>query len=79
MIKIDMEMPKVCHRCPLYIEGESGILMYGVRLGGKCKVLPIKDMEGHTVDYQTVIRTGSDVEREVRYPKCPLQEVKECK
>lgn len=75
-VKIDMDMPKVCHRCPFYIEGDSGILMYGVRLEGKCKALPVKDMEGHTVSYQTVIRSGSEAARGARYPKCPLKECK---
>jgi len=77
MIKLNMDMPGVCQRCPFYIEGDSSFLMYGIRLGGKCRVLPIKDMEGRTVNYQTVIRTGSDVTRGARYSKCPLQEVKE--
>lgn len=77
MIKLNMDMPKVCHKCPFYIEGDSGILMYGVRLGGKCKVLPIKDMEGRTVDYQMVLRNGADAQRGARYPKCPLKEVEE--
>lgn len=77
MIKLNMEMQEVCHKCPFYIEGDSGIFMYGVRLEGKCKALPVKDMERRTVNYQTVIRTGSDVTRGTRYPKCPLQEVKE--
>ena len=77
MIKLNIEMPKVCHKCPFYIEGDSNFLLYGVRLDGKCKALPVKDLEGRAVNYQTVIRTGSDVTRGARYPKCPLQEVKE--
>lgn len=73
MFKVNIDMPENCKLCPLYIEGNSEFLIYGERLGGKCKALPIKDYEGKTVEHQIVIGSGDDVNRTGRYHKCPLR------
>lgn len=75
MIKIDMEMPENCGECEFYIEGNSG----RVSIGGKCKRLPIRDMDGDLIDYQVICKTWDQTQKllEGRNKKCPLQEVKE--
>ena len=78
-VKIEMEMPKSCLDCVFYINGNSNFLLYGVRIGGKCKRLPIKDMDGEVIDYQTICKDGAQAQEllEGRNKRCPLQEVKE--
>ena len=74
-VKIDMDMPKVCANCPLYKEPEDKEIIYfmGFPIGGKCKALPIKDLNGKTISYQTV-GTIKEIEHEERSKHCPLKE-----
>lgn len=75
-----MEMPKSCLDCDFYINGDSGFLLYGVRIGGKCKRLPIKDMDGEVIDYQNICKDGEQAQELLkgnRDKRCPLKEVNE--
>ena len=79
MIQIDMDMPKNCLECDFYANGDSNFLWYGVKLGGKCKRLPIKDMDGDVVGYQVVCKNGrqaGELRSGKRYKYCPLKECK---
>ena len=78
-VMINMEMPKRCLDCDFYINGNSGFMLYGVKIGGKCKMLPIKDMDGEVIDYQSICKDGAQVQEllEGRDKRCPLQGVKE--
>lgn len=80
MIQIDMDMPKSCLDCDFYTNGDSNFLWYGVRIGGKCKRLPIKDMDGEVIGYQNICKNGKQAKKLLegcRDKRCPLQEVKE--
>ena len=74
-VKIEMDMPKVCVNCPLYKkpDGERIIYFMGFPIGGKCKALPIKDLNGKTISYQTV-GTIKEIEHKERSKHCPLKE-----
>ena len=78
MIQIDMEMPKMCYECPCFeksvIDGRYMAFM-GVPLGGYCKALPIRNLDGNIVDWQPVSKRD-EIEKEERNKHCPLQEVK---
>lgn len=80
MIQIEMEMPKICSECPCFeISGNerwSYMCWKGVPLGGVCKALPIKDMDGNIIAWQKV-SSRQEIEEVVRSKHCPLQEVKE--
>lgn len=64
-VKIDMEMPEVCTNCPLFKkpEGQNVALFMGLPFNGQCKVLPIKDLDGKTISYQTVGTTNEIVNK----------------
>ena len=72
-VKIDMEMPEVCAKCPLFKkpEGQSVALFMGLPFNGQCKVLPIKDLDGKTISYQTV-STINEITNKERSKHCPL-------
>lgn len=74
-----MKMPKRCLDCDFYIDGNSDFMLYGVRIGGKCKMLQIKDMDGEVIDYQNICKDGAQAQEllEGCDKRCPLQEVKE--
>ena len=72
-VKIDMDMPKSCWDCPFLMESEKTFIYMGIRVGGKCKFLPIKDLEGEVVTHQTVV-TKELIDAESRYKNCPLKE-----
>lgn len=63
-VKIDMDMPKGCQECPLC---EMISASYG-----KCKVLPIRDLDGDIIDMQRVVFL---IEKE-RSVHCPMKEIK---
>ena len=44
----------------------------GFPIGGKCKALPIKDLNGKTISYQTV-GTIKEIENKERSKHCPLR------
>ena len=73
-VKIDMDMPKVCANCPLYKNPEDKEIIYfmGFPIGGKCKALPIKDLNGKTISYQTV-GTIKEITNKERSKHCPLR------
>ena len=76
MIKVDIDMPKMCCYCPMFeIDAPNGryFAWMGEPTCGKCKVLPIKDLSGRVLDYQTV-STREEIEAERRSEFCPLQE-----
>ena len=72
-IKIDMEMPEVCAKCPLFKKSEDQdvVFLMGFPLDGQCKVLPIKDLDGKTISYQTV-STINEITNKERSKHCPL-------
>lgn len=73
-VKIDMEIPEVCAKCPLFKkpEGQNVALFMGLPFNGQCKVLPIKDLDGKTISYQTVGTTNEIVNKK-RSNHCPLR------
>ena len=77
-IKLDIDMPKMCCDCPCFepnvIDGKYRAWM-GVPLGGHCKALPIKNLDGTIVDWQPVSKR-EEIEKEVRNEHCPLKECK---
>ena len=76
-VKIEIEAPEMCCDCPLFeMETHDGryFAWMGAPLGGKCKVLPIKDFNGNVVDYQNV-STREEIEEHRRSKHCPLKEV----
>ena len=78
-VMLKMEMPKSCLNCDFYINGNSGFMLYGVRIGGKCKMLPIKDMDGEIIDYQNICKNGKQIKKILegcRDKRCPLKPVK---
>ena len=76
-VKIDMEMPEVCAKCPLFKkpEGQNVALIMGLPFNGQCKVLPIKDLDGNIISYQTV-STINEITNKKRNKHCPLKECK---
>jgi len=72
-IKIDIEMPKSCLSCPLFIHGE-GNEMNGV-LESTCRILPIRDLDGKVICYQKVFKTKEDFMAKKRNKHCPLKEI----
>ena len=62
VVRIEMDMPKYCRKCPL-CERVSDY-------HGLCKVLPIKDLDGDIVDNQRVWFRKSNGKSEY----CPLKE-----
>lgn len=76
-VKIDMEMPEVCARCPLFKkpDGQDVTFLMGLPLNGKCKALPIKDLDGDIISYQTV-GTANEIICKERSKHCPLKECK---
>lgn len=79
MIQLDIPMPKTCSECPCFEisvnERGSYTCWKGVPLGGVCKALPIKDMDGNIIDWQKV-SSRQEIEEGVRSKHCPLKEVK---
>ena len=73
-VKIDIDMPKVCANCPLYKEPEDKEIIYfmGFPIGGQCKVLSIKDLDGKIISYQTV-STINEIKNRERSKHCPLR------
>lgn len=61
-VRIEIDMPKSCRECPL-CEIISECL-------GKCKVLPIRDLDGDIIDRQRVVFY---IEKE-RSSHCPMKE-----
>ena len=47
----------------------------GLPLNGKCKALPIKDLDGDIISYQTV-GTANEIICKERSKHCPLKECK---
>ena len=76
-VKIDMEMPEVCAKCPLFKkpDGKDVALFMGLPFNGQCKVLPIKDLDGKIISYQTV-STINEITNKKRNKHCPLKECK---
>lgn len=72
-VKIDMEMPEVCAKCPLFKKSgdQDVVFLMGLPLDGQCKVLPIKDLDGKTISYQTV-STINEITNKERNKHCPL-------
>ena len=73
-VKIDMEMPEVCAKCPFF-EKLKDLFLMGLPLNGKCKALPIKDLDGDIISYQTV-GTANEIICKERSKHCPLKECK---
>ena len=73
-VKIDMEMPEVCAKCPLFKKPEcqNVALFMGLPFNGQCKVLPIKDLDGKIISYQTV-STINEITNKERSKHCPLR------
>ena len=73
-VKIDMEMPEVCAKCPRFKKSEDQdvVFLMGFPLDGQCKVLPIKDLDGKTISYQTV-STINEITNKERSKHCPLR------
>lgn len=76
-VQIDMDMPKICADCPMFVKPTAEKIVYfqGQVLDGKCKVLPVRDYSGRVVAYQTV-STIDEIKGERRSCFCPLKEVK---
>ena len=70
-------MPEVCAKCPFFKkpEGQDVALFMGLQFNGQCKVLPIKDLDGKTISYQTV-GTTNEIANKKRSKHCPLKECK---
>lgn len=73
-VKIDMEMPEVCAKCPLFKkpEGQNVALFMGLPFNGQCKALPIRDLDGKIISYQTV-STINEITNKERSKHCPLR------
>ena len=73
-VKIDMEMPEVCAKCPLFKKSEDRdvVFLMGLPLDGQCKALPIKDLDGKIISYQTV-STINEITNKERSKHCPLR------
>lgn len=76
-VKIDMEMPEVCAKCPLFKkpDGKDVSFFMGFPLNGQCKALPIKDLDGDIISHQTV-STANEITNKKRSKHCPLEECK---
>ena len=78
-VKININMPKQCSECPCFEmpcnSDRNYIAWMGVPLCGTCKLLPIKDLDGNTIKWQTV-STREEIEKGVRSKHCPLKECK---
>ena len=76
-VKIDMEMPEVCAKCPFFekLKDQGVAFFMGLPLNGKCKALPIKDLDGDIISYQTV-GTANEIICKERSKHCPLEECK---
>ena len=76
-IKIDMEMPEVCAKCPFFekLKDQSVAFFMGLPLNGKCKALPIKDLDGDIISYQ-IVGTANEIICQERRKHCPLNECK---
>ena len=76
-VKIDMEMPEVCAKCPLFKKPDAKdvVFLIGLPLDGQCKILPIKDLDGKIISYQTV-STINEITNKERSKHCPLKECK---
>lgn len=76
-VKIDMDMPEVCAKCPLFKkpDGQDLVFFMGLPLDGQCKTLPIKDLDGKIISYQTV-STINEITNKERSKHCPLKECK---
>lgn len=74
-VKIDMDMPEVCAKCPLFKKSEDQdvVFLMGLPLGGQCKALPIKDLDGKIISYQTV-STINEITNKERSKHCPLRQ-----
>ena len=74
-VKIDMDMPEVCAKCPLFKKSEDQdvVFLMGFPLDGQCKALPIKDLDGDIISYQTV-STANEIAHKERSKHCPLKE-----
>ena len=73
-VKIDMDMPEVCAKCPLFKkpDGKDVSFFMGLPLDGQCKALPIKDLDGKIISYQTV-STINEITNKERSKHCPLR------
>ena len=73
-VKIDMEMPEVCAKCPLFKKSEDQdvVFLMGLPLNEQCKTLPIKDLDGKIISYQTV-STINEITNKERSKHCPLR------
>ena len=69
MIKVDIDMPKMCCDCPM----EDILLGWERRLAESVNFCRIKDLSGRVLNYQTV-STREEIEAERRSDFCPLQE-----
>ena len=72
-IKIDMEMPEVCAKCPFFekLKDQGVAFFMGLPLNGKCKALPIKDLDGDTI-VKTFTQTKNKITNKERSKHCPL-------
>lgn len=75
-VRIDIGMPRVCWECPCIEEEKNSYMYLGAIVGSKCRLLPIKDMEGNIIAHQTVV-FRDEIESQKRYKYCPLKEIQE--
>ena len=73
-VKIDMEMPEVCAKCPFFekLKDQGVAFFMGLPLDGQCKALPIKDLDGKIISYQTV-STINEITNKERSKQSPLR------
>ena len=73
-----IEMPQSCAECPFLVSEETTCTYKGMRIGGKCRVLPVRDLEGEEIGYQVIYKNANHIENytKERSSLCPLVEDK---
>ena len=66
-------MPEVCAKCAFLekLKDQGVAFFMGLPINGKCKALPIKDLDGDIISYQTV-GTINEITNKERSKHCPL-------
>ena len=61
----------ICAKCPLFKKSEDQdvVFLMGFPLDGQCKALPIKDLDGKIISYQTV-STINEITNKERSKHC---------
>ena len=70
-------MPEECAKRQIFekLKDQGVAFFMGLPLNGKCKALPIKDLDGDIISYQTV-GTANEITNKERSKHCPLKECK---